>query len=368
MVPQNIKVDYLVVGSGLTGAVIARKLTDAGREVLVVDRRSHIGGNVHDHTHESGIRIHTYGPHYFRTSSEAIREFVNRFSKFYKYEAIVKAYVDGHYENWPVTKEYIELLSGEKWEPRFKNEPKNFEEATLAKMPPLIYELFVKEYTKKQWGLSPNKLSKNLAERFHVRMNSDPRLMQHQYQGIPEDGYAKFMEKMLWQIPLRLNVDYLKHKNSIKAKKLLVSTGPIDEFFSFEYGHLRYRGQQREHTYLIDKDIFQPCGQVNYPSEKAGPHIRILEWKHMMPPEQVAGIRGTVITKETPMTPKNPDRFEYPFVDEQNYKLYQRYKAHAESIPNLLICGRLGLYQYLDMDHAIGRAMKLADSILERRS
>lgn len=360
-----MQVDYLVVGSGVTGGVIARILVDAGREVVVVERRSHVGGNVYDYVHASGIRIHAYGPHYFRTSSERIWEFVNRFASFHKYEAVVESYVDGGYQNWPITGDYIQRVTGEQWEPAFAGTPANFEEASLAMMPRLVYEKFVKGYTEKQWGVPAHALSADLAKRFDVREDNDPRLKLHKYQGIPSNGYSSFMRNMLDGIPAILNLDYLHHRDSIKARKLLVFTGPIDEFFGFDLGRLTYRGQRREHTYLPDVDYALPCGQVNNPDLNNGAHIRTLEWKHMMPPQYAQRIEGTVLTREIPFSPTSPNDYEYPFPDGVNAHLYERYRERTEKIPGLLICGRLGDYRYYDMDQAIGRAMMLAQRILE---
>lgn len=359
-----MQVDYLIVGSGLTGATIARTLKDAGKEVLVLDRRSHLGGNVHDTFHPSGIRIHTYGPHYFRTSSEAIWNFVNRFSKFYKYEAKLKTLIDGEFQNWPVSKDYVEELCGKDWKPGFTGTPSNFEEASLASMPQPIYEKFVKGYTEKQWGVKATSLSASLARRFTVHKGDDPRLMPHKYQGIPENGYAAFMTSMLEGIPLELNIDYLKNRQRFEARKLTVFTGPIDEYFDFDLGRLGYRGQQRQHQYLSDVDVYQPCGQVNNPDPNNGPHVRILEWKHMMNPELTSQIQGTVITSETPFTPEDAEQYEYPFPDSANDALYQRYRERADQIPQLLIAGRLGEYKYFDMDQVIAHALMLCEKIL----
>ena len=278
--------EYLVVGSGLTGAVIARTLVDAGHRVLVVDRRAHLGGNVHDHVHASGIRIHTYGPHYFRTNDDGLWAFVNRFARFYPYEAALQSLVDGRHENWPIAGSYIRRVIGESWAPEFRGRPENFEEASLAMMPRLVYEKFVKGYTEKQWGVPARALAAELAKRFDVRDDDEPRLMRHRYQGIPEDGYAGLMRAMLTGIPVLLNVDYLRHRAEFSASHRLVFTGPIDEYFDFDHGRLTYRGQRREHEYLPDVDCAQPCGQVNNPDPANGPHIRTLEWKHMMPPAQ----------------------------------------------------------------------------------
>lgn len=361
---MKISVDYLIVGSGLTGAAIARTLTDAGREVLMVERRPHLGGNVHDHLHPSGIQIHTYGPHYFRTNSEEVWAFVNRFSAFYEYEAALKSWVDGRYENWPVAGSYIRRTVGEQWAPDFTGSPTNFEEASLAMMPRLVYEKFVKGYNEKQWGIPAHRLSANLAKRFDVRHDDEPRLMRHRHQGLPTAGYAGLMQNMLRAIPVLLQCDYLQRREEFQVRRKLIFTGPIDEFFGYDLGRLHYRGQQRQHTYLPDVDFAQPYGQINNPDSSNGPHIRTLEWKHLMPPEQARRIKGTVLTQEMTISPTDPNQFEYPFPDEGNARLYRCYRERAETLPQVLICGRLGEYRYYDMDQAIARGLVLARRIM----
>lgn len=360
-----MNVDYLIVGSGLTGAVIARTLADAGREVLVVDRRSHLGGNVHDHAHASGIRIHTYGPHYFRTSSDRIWEWVNRFASFSRYEAALLTDVDGEMVQWPIAASYIRRAIGETWTPEFTGTPRNFEEAALALMPRMIYEKFIKEYNAKQWGVDCRALSAKLCGRFDVRHDDEPRLKPHaRYQGIPACGYAEWMRRMLAGIPVLLNYDFLKRRGEIGARRRTVFTGPIDEFFGFDLGRLVYRGQRREHTYLPDVGFALPCGQVNNPLHAGGPHIRTLEWKHMMERPYAERITGTVLTTETPFTPESPTDYEYPFPDDANAALYTAYRRRADSLPDTMIAGRLGEYRYYDMDQAIARAMTLAEGLL----
>ncbi len=361
-------VDYLVVGSGLTGATIARILTDFGKEVMVIDRRKHLGGNVSDHMDKNGVRIHTYGPHYFRTGSEKIWEYVNRFTTFYPYVACLQTEVDGHLYPWPIHAETLDIMVGTSSSRNLSNTaPSNFEEASLAMMPRAIYEKFVYGYTVKQWGVEPKQLSATLAKRFDVRRDGDLRLFRHAHQGMPSDGYMSFMRNMLAGIPLILESDFLELRDQFNARKLLIYTGPIDAYFAYKYGKLQYRGQMRETMYYSDIEHFQPVGQVNNPSLTNGGHIRTLEWKYMMRKDLASKVHGTVITRETPFTPEEPDKFEYPFPDDLNARLYQRYADEAKAMNKVLICGRMGEYRYYDMDQAIGRAMVLCGSILNAK-
>ncbi len=357
-------VDYLVIGSGLTGATLARLLADQGRDVAVLERRATLGGNVQDLAHPSGIRIHRYGPHYFRTGSEAIWSYVRRFAEFYPFEAVLMSEVDGRLEHWPIQQDYIDRLIGAGWNPGHKGQAGNFEEASLAQMPGAVYEKFVKHYTAKQWGVDPRRLSAALAGRFDVRKDGDTRLKASRHQGIPRGGYSAFMQRMLDGIRVIPDTDYLAQRGEFSGRRMTFFTGPIDEYFGFDLGRLAYRGQRREHLYLPDTAWHQPVSQVNHPGA-GNPAIRTLEWKHMMEPERREQLPGTVITTETPFSPSDPEQYEYPFPDAANQALYQRYRARAEAIPRFLACGRLGEYSYYDMDQAIGRAMTLARRVLE---
>lgn len=364
-----IKADFVIVGSGLTGTTIARILTDHKQDVVILDRKDHIAGNVFDYKHESGAMVHKYGPHYFRCGSEKIWNFLNRFTEFYNWSATLRSNVKGEYLNWPVNMDYIEKIAGPQSEWKlFNGDPTNFEEACLSRMPRELYELFIKGYTEKQWGVDCTTLDKDLAVRITInKSNVNTLTPNHRWNALPRNGYTAMMENMVDGIPLNLNYDYLLHKEEVIANKLLIFSGPIDEFFGFKYGKLKYRGQNRKVENIQGTDQFQPCIQVNYPNIE-DPRIRTIEWKHLMHEDDKVNVKGTTLTHETPFTPENPNQYEYPFPDKTNKELYEKYRTEAETLENVLICGRLGEYRYYDMDQAIGRAMKLVSGIMEKFS
>lgn len=340
-------VDFLIVGAGLTGATIARTLTDSGHRVCVIDQRDHVGGNVHDHQ-RNGIRVHTYGPHYFRTNNERIWRFVNRFAEWWRYEPSLRSLVHGRLEHWPITSVYLAEHCPD-WRPTFTGKPTNFEQACLAIMPEQVYEDFVKGYTEKQWGQPAHTLAAELAGRFHIQPPGETRLKTHRWQGIPTHGYTAFMEAVLDGIDVRVQTPY----PAGPPASHVIYTGPIDAYHQHRLGRLRYRGQTRHHTW--HPTVQQPVGQVNNPGP--GAHIRTLEWVHMQP-----GVhKGSVITTETP-----GEGLEYPYPDATNAELYRRYRAIPT--PGVTICGRLGEYRYYDMDQAIGRAFVIARQLLGSRT
>lgn len=362
---MTIAADYVVVGSGITGATVARQLHDAGREVLILERRAMLGGNVADTVHEaSGIRFNLWGPHYFRTSSPRIWEYATRFADFWPYQARVLTVIDGQLEFWPLQRKFIERIAGADWRPSFVGTPSNFEEACLSILPKEIYTKAIQSYSEKQWGQPCTALSASLCKRFDIR-DGDTRLTPNaSYQGIPRDSYTVWMANMLKGIPLRLAFDYCKRRKEVQARRRLIFTGPIDEYFGFELGRLAYRSQRRKHVYHADRDLVLPAAQVNSPQHENGSHIRSLEWKQMMPPDMPT--YGTIVTTETPYTPDDPDCYEYPMPDEENTRLYQEYRKLAGGQPGVIFCGRLGKYQYADMDQSIASALVIADKLLGR--
>lgn len=355
------RVDYLIVGSGLTGATIARMCSDAGLDVKVVDRRRVVGGNVVDQLHPSGIRFNVHGPHYFRTSCDRIWEFATRFSEFRPFAARVTTLIDGAEVPWPVHSEFIEKLAGTGWKPAFNRTPTNFEEQALSIMPREVYDKAVKPYTELQWGVPATSLSASLARRFDIRTDGEIRLTPNaKYQGLPISGYQSWMDEMLRGIQVECDHDHLSRRE-IEPRRKLVFTGPVDEYYGFDLGRLTYRSQSRHHTFHSDKEYVQSTIQVNNPS---GPHIRSIEWKHQMAPAEAASIRGTLTTTETPYFPTDPDKYEYPFPDTTGEALYDQYKRRAAADTGLVFAGRLGLNKYLDMDASIAAAMKIAEQLI----
>lgn len=342
--------DFLVVGAGLTGATIARRLADAGRRVIVVERRPHVGGNCADAVHECGLRYHLHGPHYFRTSSDRIWSFVRRFARFLPFEATIKTQApDGEIVAWPIHAEYIRRRGLHM--PEDGGSAGNFEQSCLRMMPEEIYRDFVRGYTAKQWGCDPAGLDAGLCRRFDVRDDGDERLSRATYQGIPENGYTQMVERMLGRITT------VTATEDRPAAAFTVYTGPIDAWFGHDLGRLRYRTQ---HRMIRQSRARLPAVQVNNPNESTG-SIRTVDWSYL--PGQPS-TRGTILTDEYPADASVDDECEYPFPDAENQRLYASYRQRADKIKNVLICGRLGEYRYLDMDQAIGRAMTLADNLL----
>lgn len=349
--------DLLIVGSGLTGSTIARLAKDQGYNPLVVERRGVLGGNIRDEIHEpTGLRYNLHGPHYFRTNSERIWNFVNRFSSWHPWSAKVMTLVNGRLEHWPPNQEYVHRVAPG-WTPYgFYGvvTPKDFWEACIGKMPPIVYEQMVRPYTEKQWGLPCTELLPSLTSRFEIREDSfDHRLTTHKYQALPVNGYSAFAESLLSGIDTELRWRYTPFTSiHFWGYKAIVFTGPIDELFGLEFGKLPYRSQQRK-PYISEA---RRHVQVNYPS-LAFSWIREVDWGQMSDPQREGG-EQTLVTQETPYTPTDFDSCEYPIPTQAAQDQYQKYALKAQSYPRFILAGRLAEYRYLDMDQAIGRAMK----------
>ena len=215
-------------------------------------------------------------------------------------------------------------------------------------------------------GRKDTDLDKDLATRITInKANINTLTPNHRWNALPAKGYTDMVRNMISDIEVNLNFDYLQNKDAVKAKKHIIFTSPVDEFFNYKYGKLKYRGQNRRLEYLDDTEKFQPCIQVNYPNADE-PRIRTIEWKHLLQHDEKEMVKGTLLTHETPFTPADANQFEYPFPDKKNKALYEKYKADADALQDTLICGRLGEYRYYDMDQAIGRAMNLAARILKK--
>lgn len=372
------KYDYLIVGSGLFGAVFANEMTKSGKKCLVIDKRDHIGGNIYTKEVE-GINVHMYGAHIFHTSDKKIWDYVNQFAEFNRYtNSPVARYKDELY-NMPFNMNTFSKMWGvvtpkeakEKIEAQIKEanikEPKNLEEQALSLVGRDIYEKLVKGYTEKQWGRKANELPSFIIKRLPVRFTYDNNYFNDKYQGIPNGGYTTIIEKMLDGVDVRLNTDFFADRQEFSeiADKILF-TGMIDEYFDHCYGYLEYRSLRFE-TETLDEENYQGNAVVNY-TEYEIPYTRIIEHKHFefMCQDESKRVPKTVITREYPADWKPGDEPYYPMNDEKNNALYEKYKALAEKESNVIFGGRLGMYKYFDMHNIIAEALRCAKNELNK--
>lgn len=355
--------DYLVVGAGLFGATFARLMTDEGKKCFVIDKRKHIGGNVYTENN-NGIHVHKYGPHIFHTSNDEIWDFVNKFAKFNSYVHRVKAYNNGKFYTLPFNlKTFNEIanitsikqLQGmlQVWNDT-PNPDSNLQSWAISQVGKQVYETLIRGYTKKQWGREPSELPSSIIKRLPIRFTFEDNYFNDKYQGIPIDGYTSMIKNILEEIPVLLETNY-DNELAKKAKKI-VYTGPIDEFFNYEFGKLSYRSLDFvEEEYEID--FYQGCAQVNYTNSNV-PYTRIVEHKHFNPEQKSYKNNFTVITREYSVKTGDP---YYPINDDINNALYKKYRDKADKTqPDVIFGGRLGHYQYYDMHQVIGQAMKYA--------
>lgn len=357
------KYDYLIVGAGLFGAVFAQEAKKRGKKCLVIDKRNHIAGNIYTED-QDGIAVHKYGAHIFHTSNEEVWEYVNRFADFNHYiNSPVAVYKDELY-NLPFNMNTFSKLWGIQTPQQAKekiqeqiaelniSQPQNLEEQALSLVGRDVYEKLIKGYTEKQWGRSCTDLPSFIIKRLPLRFIYDNNYFNDPHQGIPKDGYTAMVERMLEGTEVCLETDYfslIEEQPDIAEK--IVFTGMIDEFFHYSEGVLEYRSLHFEEE-KMECENYQGNAVVNY-TEREVPYTRIIEHKHFNFGKQPT----TVITKEYPKEWKKGDEPYYPINDEKNNSLYQKYKKLADQQKNVIFGGRLGLYQYFDMDKVIAAAL-----------
>lgn len=362
--------DFLVVGSGLYGATFAYKAKSLGYKVAVVEKRSHIGGNIYTENIQ-GIDVHTYGAHIFHSKDKEVWDFIRQFAEFNNFVNSPIANYKGRlfnlpfnmntfYQIWGVKtpREAAEKIQSQREATHVAN-PKNLEEQAINLVGRDIYNILIKGYTEKQWGRSCQELPPSIIKRLPVRMTFDNNYFNDPYQGIPIGGYTQIIEKMLHGIEVYLNTDFLEERNEMKllAKKIIY-TGPIDAYFNFCFGPLEYRKVRFENE-VLNTANYQGVAVVNY-TEREVPYTRIIEHKHFAFGNQPQ----TVISKEYPEEWHPGDDPYYPINDEKNTKLYEKYKQLADKEKNVFFGGRLGTYKYYDMDKVIQEALDLAYQIL----
>ena len=361
--------DYLVVGAGLFGAVFAHEAKQAGKRVLVIDRRSHVGGNTYTEDVD-GIPVHRYGAHIFHTDDEEVWNYIRQFARFNRFtNAPLARYGDELYHlpfnmntfhrMWGVSVPDEAKAIIEEQRKEITGEPKNLEEQAISLVGRDIYEKLVKGYTEKQWGRSCASLPAFIIRRLPVRFTYDNNYFNDRFQGIPEDGYTALTEKLLEGIEIRLNTDFAGIRKDNPAERT-VYTGPVDAYFDHCLGRLEYRSLRFETKMLRDTANYQGNAVVNYTEAKV-PYTRIIEHKHFAwGRTDVLDLPYTVITYEYPKQGQEGDEPYYPVNDVRNNELYLRYRALAEKEGNVLFGGRLGTYRYLDMDDTIRLALDAA--------
>jgi UDP-galactopyranose mutase len=361
--------DYLIVGAGFAGSVLAERLaSQLDRRVLIVERRPHIGGNAYDHFDDQGILVHRYGPHIFHCNAERIYEHLSQFTSWRPYQHRVLAYVDGRHVPMPINLDTVNALYGTSFttleveqyyrsvaEPRERIETS--EDAVVSKVGRDLYEKFFRSYTRKQWGLDPSELDASVAARVPARANRDDRYFTDTYQVMPLHGYTRLFERMLDHpnIQIMLNSDYRAIRDWVPHREVIY-TGPIDEYFDFCYGKLPYRSLEfrfeTHHTRL-----FQQAAVINYPNDY--PYTRVTEFKYLTGQQH----DRTTIVYEYPRGDGDP---YYPVPKPENNALFKRYKALADATTGVHFVGRLATYRYYNMDQVVAQALTLFNRLAGR--
>lgn len=367
--------DYLIVGSGLYGAVFAHEAKKLGKKVLVIDKRTNIAGNIYTENVE-GINVHKYGAHIFHTNNKKVWNYITQFAEFNRFTNSPVANYKGELYSLPFNMYTFNKMWGvvtpeeaiariEEQRKEIKGEPKNLEEQAVSLVGRDIYEKLIKGYTEKQWGRDCKELPAFIIKRLPVRLTFDNNYFNALYQGIPIGGYTKMIEKLLDGIEVRLNIDYLKQKEELDVlADNIVYTGPIDAYFGYELGTLEYRSVRFENE-LLNKPNFQGNAAVNY-TDRETPWTRIIEhkWFEFGKDENGVDLPKTVISREYSSEWKPGDEPYYPVNDEKNSKLYNKYKKLADKESKVIFGGRLGEYKYYDMDQVIEAALLCAEKCI----
>ncbi len=369
--PSSIKgqssYDYLIVGAGFAGSVIAERLAQGlGKHVLLIDRREHVGGNAYDHLDAAGVLVHRYGPHIFHTNAQRIVDYLSRFTQWRPYEHRVLARVDDHLVPIPINLTTLNQLYGlamdEQQAEAFlagRAEPvasiRTSEDVVINQIGRELYEKFFRGYTRKQWGLDPSELDKSVTSRIPTRTTDDDRYFTDSFQMMPLEGYTRMFERMLDhpRIDLLLASDFGEVREQVRYAQLIYC-GPIDEYFGFCYGRLPYRSLRFQHE-TLEQAQFQSVAVVNFPDQQV-PYTRITEYKHLTGQTHPM----TSISYEYPCAEGDP---YYPIPRPENAELYKRYSALADATPNVTFLGRLGTYKYYNMDQVVGQALALYQRI-----
>ncbi len=355
--------DFLIVGAGLYGAAFARLATDKGFKCLVIDRRSHVAGNVYTEN-VNGINVHRYGAHIFHTSNKEVWEFANKFAEFNRYTNTVVANYKGEIYSMPfnmytfnkmwgvVTPEEAAAKLAEQRALGAVEDPKNLEEQAISLIGPDIYNKLVKGYTEKQWGRKATELPAFIIKRLPVRLTYNNNYFNDDFQGIPVGGYTAWIENMLQGIEVRTNTDYAGNKDELSAlADKVIYTGMIDEYYGYRFGNLEYRSLRFETEEMPDVDDYQGNAVINY-TDAETPYTRIIEHKHF----EFNTCKGTVVTREYPADWKPGDEPYYPVNNDKNNGLYAKYRELADNDGGVFFGGRLGKYKYNDMDDTIADA------------
>jgi UDP-galactopyranose mutase len=354
--------DYLVVGAGFAGSVLAERLArGSGKKVLIIDRRPHIGGNAYDHFDTAGVLVHKYGPHIFHTNSREVFAYLSRFTNWRPYEHRVRASVEGQLVPMPINLDTINHLYGlnltsfelEKFFEsiaEMRDKIVTSEDVVVSKIGRQLYEKFFRNYTRKQWDLDPSELDASVTSRVPIRLNRDDRYFTDTYQSMPLHGYTRMFENILDHpnIKIMLNTDYQDIEGYISYREMIF-TGPVDEYFNFCYGKLPYRSLQFRFE-TLDERLHQPVAVINYPNEHA--YTRVTEFKHLTGQEHPK----TTLVYEFPCSEGDP---YYPIPRPENAGLYKRYRELAEAVPGVYFCGRLATYKYYNMDQVTAQALTM---------